>query len=183
MASATDQDRKMADDDKDERDEQDKLPYRSPAGGEVAREKSGFFRIYKTGQGYWTRILTASGAGIIIIFVAEFCYSQLPILIPALRENRPVHMGVVIGIAAALSLLAFMIINKPRNADFLIATDSEMKKVNWTSRKELFGSTKVVIIFMFAITLFLFLFDIVFGYLFHVAGVLELNPLDMFSKK
>ena len=41
--------------------------------------------------------------------------------------------------------------NKPTNVDFLIATDSEMKKVNWTSRKELIGSTKVVIIFMFLI--------------------------------
>ena len=46
--------------------------------------------------------------------------------------------------------------NKPSNVDFLIATDSEMKKVNWTSRKELIGSTKVVIIFMFLIALFLF---------------------------
>ena len=41
--------------------------------------------------------------------------------------------------------------NKPANVDFLIATDSEMKKVNWTSRKELIGSTKVVILFMFLI--------------------------------
>ena len=41
--------------------------------------------------------------------------------------------------------------NKPTNVDFLIATDSEMKKVNWTSRKELIGSTKVVIVFMFLI--------------------------------
>ena len=27
------------------------------------------------------------------------------------------------------------VINKPTNVDFLIATDSEMKKVNWTSRR------------------------------------------------
>src|SRR3712207_7866772 len=43
------------------------------------------------------------------------------------------------------------LMNKPANVDFLIATDSEMKKVNWTSRRELIGSTKVVIVFMFLI--------------------------------
>ena len=50
-----------------------------------------------------------------------------------------------------LSLLVWRLMNKPSNVDFLIATDSEMKKVNWTSRKELIGSTKVVIFFMFVI--------------------------------
>jgi preprotein translocase subunit SecE len=66
--------------------------------------------------------------------------------------------------------------NKPANADFLIATDSEMKKVNWTSRKELIGSTKVVIVFMFLIAMLLFLFDIIFGYLFYFMGVLKSSP-------
>ena len=55
--------------------------------------------------------------------------------------------------------------NKPANVDFLIATDSEMKKVNWTSRKELIGSTQVVIMFMFLIALFLFAVDEVWGWL------------------
>ena len=45
--------------------------------------------------------------------------------------------------------------NKPSNVDFLVATDREMKKVNWTSRKDLIGSTKVVIVFMFLIALIL----------------------------
>ena len=58
----------------------------------------------------------------------------------------------------------------------LIATDMEMKKVNWTSKRELIGSTKVVILFMFVVTLFLFTVDIVFGYLFHIARVLESGP-------
>jgi preprotein translocase subunit SecE len=66
--------------------------------------------------------------------------------------------------------------NKPNNADFLIATDSEMKKVNWTSRRELFGSTKVVIIFMFLIAFLLFAFDIIFGYLFYFLDVLKTKP-------
>ena len=51
-----------------------------------------------------------------------------------------------------------------------------MKKVNWTSKKELWGSTKIVIIFMFLIAIMLFAFDIIFGYLFHFMGVLEAKP-------
>jgi preprotein translocase SecE subunit len=51
-----------------------------------------------------------------------------------------------------------------------------MKKVNWTSKKELIGSTKVVIIFMLLIAFLLFGFDVVFGYFFHLIGVLQTGP-------
>jgi preprotein translocase SecE subunit len=66
--------------------------------------------------------------------------------------------------------------NRPTNVDFLIATDSEMKKVNWTSRKELMGSTKVVILFMFIMASYLFLMDVLFGYFFYAIGVVKEPP-------
>ena len=66
--------------------------------------------------------------------------------------------------------------NKASSVDFLIATDSEMKKVNWTSRKELIGSTKVVVIFMFLIAFLLFGIDIFFSYFFYFVGVLKSKP-------
>jgi len=66
--------------------------------------------------------------------------------------------------------------NKPKNVDFLIATDSEMKKVNWTTRKELIGSTQIVILFMFLIAMFLFAFDVVFQYLFWLLNILKSPP-------
>jgi len=40
------------------------------------------------------------------------------------------------------SFIAVRMMNKASNVDFLIATDSEMKKVNWTSRRALIGTTK-----------------------------------------
>ena len=73
-------------------------------------------------------------------------------------------------------LVVFWVMNKPTNADFLIATDSEMKKVNWTSKAELWGSTKIVILFMFLIAAMLFSFDIIFGYFFYFIKVLESKP-------
>jgi preprotein translocase SecE subunit len=51
-----------------------------------------------------------------------------------------------------------------------------MKKVNWTSREELIGSTKIVIIFVFLITMILFVTDIVFGYIFYWLKVLKQPP-------
>jgi preprotein translocase SecE subunit len=64
--------------------------------------------------------------------------------------------------------------NKPGNVDFLIATDSEMKKVNWTSKRELIGSTKVVILFMFAIAIILFVLDLLFNTVFYSIRVLNI---------
>ena len=73
---------------------------------------------------------------------------------------------------------AWRMMNKPSNVDFLIATDSEMKKVNWTTRKELIGSTKVVIFFVILISLILFLLDLLFGYFFQMIKVLEFGPFQ-----
>jgi preprotein translocase subunit SecE len=94
----------------------------------------------------------------------------------AQAKTKIYSIYIIAGLMTLFGLLVFWIMNKPRNADFMIATDSEMKKVNWTSRKELIGSTKVVIIFMFIIAFLLFAFDIIFGYLFYFIGVLKSKP-------
>jgi preprotein translocase SecE subunit len=102
-------------------------------------------------------------------------HGDLPPRIPFLRENKNVAIAIAIGFLALAALVIFWFINRPNTADFLIATDSEMKKVNWTSRKDLIGSTRVVIIFMFLIAGLLFGIDIIFGYVFYWFGVLK-NP-------
>jgi preprotein translocase SecE subunit len=48
-----------------------------------------------------------------------------------------------------------------------------MKKVNWTSRRELIGSTKVVILFMFAIAVLLFALDLLFNTVFYYLHILQ----------
>lgn len=60
-----------------------------------------------------------------------------------------------------------------RVVDFLIATDGEMRKVNWTTRKEVQGSTIVVIVATFLIAAFLFAFDSLFGAIFTQLDVLQ----------
>jgi preprotein translocase SecE subunit len=176
----------MADDERSSRDEgaQSKaagggggagavLPYR-PAGD------GGFFTIYKRGQGYWTRMGTAIGAALIAFLFAEFVYGRLKVAVSV--YHWPLNIWAMVGIAGAvfagIMLFAWRMMNKPGNADFLIATDSEMKKVNWTTKKELIGSTKVVIFFMVLIAALLFTLDVLFGYLFHFIKVLEFGPFQ-----
>jgi preprotein translocase SecE subunit len=156
-------------------------PSAPPAAG-----KGGFFRIYKPGQGYWTRMGTAATGILLIIILARYIYvllsvhTTLDVVEQAGKQTQLFPMW-KLSIVGALSLLAagfgWHLMNKPSVADFMIATESEMKKVNWTSRKDLIGSTKVVIFFMFLIAAALFVIDLWFGYSFYLIGVLKNKPL------
>jgi preprotein translocase subunit SecE len=73
------------------------------------------------------------------------------------------------GLAAAMY---FWVVNYPSRADFMIATESEMKKVSWSSRKEVVGSTKVVIVTTFILAIILFGVDFLFTLIFHGMGIL-----------
>ena len=151
---------------------------RSPQSSRT--ERRGFFSIYKKGQGYWTRMGTAAAALLVAGLTAQFLYQWVPIWVNAAgvdpRTSRTIGIAVAAAFVVLFGGLVFWLMNKPSNADFLIATDGEMKKVNWTSRRELIGSTKVVIMFMFLIAGILFAIDILFGYFFYVITVLKTKP-------
>jgi preprotein translocase SecE subunit len=54
---------------------------------------------------------------------------------------------------------AIRMVNYPVFADFLIATEAEMNKVSWTSRKNLIQDTIVVLVTVLLLTVFLFVVD------------------------
>ena len=157
------------DDDDRPTQQQPQAPKQDRAGG-----GGGFFTIYKKGQGYWTRMGTAAAAALLILLTAYQIYTYLPLWFQ--NRGQEIALGAAAGFAVAAGLLAWRLMNKPGNVDFLVATDSEMKKVNWTSRRELVGSTKVVVVFMFLIALFLFVVDLIFWTLFYVINVLKVPP-------
>jgi preprotein translocase SecE subunit len=147
--------------------------YRGPQP-QKKRAQAGFFTIHKKGQGYWTRMGTAIGIAFIGVMVSFELYSQIPTFLHGTQKHdQRIALIVAIVFLAAYSLWAFWYTNKPSTVDFLIATDSEMKKVNWTTRKELIGSTKVVIVFMFLIAIYLFVCDLIFGGFFQMVHVLR----------
>jgi preprotein translocase subunit SecE len=68
---------------------------------------------------------------------------------------------------------AYRVVNYARFADFLIAVEAEMNKVSWPSRQELYRSSLVVIVVIFALAAVLFTYDIFWGWLFELIGVLR----------
>lgn len=219
--------------------------------------------LYKPGQGYWTRVLTAVGLGVIALAGAMWLWQQLQavpvgkkawtmdiaavvgaptvnqevalfadteaktrlgtatvteiapggksITVGALHldkgadastarrlEASPTAGGpdafsasiarkqgvaafnilyVQAGVACAVILFAtgfiyWLTAIRPSSNEFFIAVDSEMRKVNWSTRREVLGSTWVVIAVCGGITCLLFVVDFFFGAFFKWAGVI-----------
>jgi preprotein translocase SecE subunit len=185
----------MADD--DDRSEREEREQREAERREEAREDAaraaapsggvggGWFSLYKPGQGYWTRMGTAGGVVLLIALLARFIYISLAtrtkldweVINGVEKQVFPTIKIVITAIFCAISAaVAWYYLNKPKVVDFFIATESEMKKVNWTSRKEIIGSTKVVISFMFIVAIFLFFVDLLFAWLFFLIKVLHKAP-------
>jgi len=74
--------------------------------------------------------------------------------------------------------LAWRLVNFPVFADFLIATEAELNKVSWTTRKRLVQDTIVVLVTVVLFTVFLLCVDILWGKLLasRWIGVLRYDP-------
>lgn len=130
--------------------------------------------LYKPGQGYWTRLMSGIGFGMIVLMGGIWLSRQVTnVRLFGLEPvwSQALAFSVVV---AAFGIIGFYLIGrKPNFVDFLIATEGEMKKVNWSSKKEIMGSTWVVIAFTVFVALFCFAFDRVYQFIFIKAGVLE----------
>ena len=100
------------------------------------------FNIYKRGQGKYTRLCSAFGVAI----VAGLGCLQLYKKLQAAEIGLWVETMVPAGLFVALGLLIFVLVNKPAIADFMVTAEGEMKKVSWSSRKEIAVSTFIVIV-------------------------------------
>jgi preprotein translocase SecE subunit len=112
---------------------------------------------------------TAIGAGIIVGGLVWFLYEQLEVY-----NSLYLQTGIAGAVGLVFALLAYWLIAvNPRSCDFLIHTDGELKKVNWSTRKEVIGSTKVVIATTLLMAVILFVVDIIFLRFFQLIGVWE----------
>jgi preprotein translocase SecE subunit len=68
-------------------------------------------------------------------------------------------------LSAGLLWFAWRIVNLPVFADFLIATEAEINKVSWTTRRRLVQDSIVVLVTVFLMTLFLLIVDILWFWL------------------
>ncbi|HEW79409.1 MAG TPA: preprotein translocase subunit SecE [Phycisphaerales bacterium] len=66
------------------------------------------------------------------------------------------------GLFVALGILIFWLVNKPAIADFMVVAEGEMKKVSWSSRKEIVVSTSIVIVVVIFMAVLLGVTDLSF---------------------
>ncbi|MDG2199662.1 MAG: preprotein translocase subunit SecE [Phycisphaerales bacterium] len=130
--------------------------------------------IYKSGQGYWVRLMSAIAYGVLVAMGLMWLLGFLKTKTFGGIEPAYVQVGSLLVCAFVFGLIGFWFIgSKRRTVEFMIATEGEMKKVNWSSKRELQRSTWAVIFLTFALAFFCFVFDQVFYYIFYSAGVLD----------
>jgi preprotein translocase subunit SecE len=130
--------------------------------------------IYKKGQGYWTRLMSGVALGT-LVFMGGMWASDI------FRNTRMFGMEPIYTQAFVFTLIVavfgwigyYLLCVKHGVVDFMIATEGEMKKVNWSSKREIIGSTQVVLGVTVIIAIFCFCFDLFFQWVFRTAGVLE----------
>jgi len=104
-------------------------------------------------------------------WILEVPYVGPTTILPSVAWTLPVLLAI------AAIWLAWRIVNYPVFADFLIATEAEMNKVSWTTRRNLIKDTIVVLVTLFVITAFLFVVDVFWGFILsrEVVGILPTN--------
>jgi preprotein translocase SecE subunit len=120
------------------------------------------FDIYKRGQGKHTRLYSAFGVAIVAGLGCFALYRKLQ----ANDLGLWVETMVPAGLFVALGFLVFWLSNRPVVADFLIPAEGEMKKVSWSSRKEIAVSTFIVILVVALMAALLGITDLVFLFFF-----------------
>jgi len=118
-------------------------------------------KIYKRGQGANTRLATAVAVFVVILAGCWVLHEKLKPL-----GNIWIETLVPFGLCGLLSGVLAWVMNMPSVADFLIAAESEIKKVSWASRSELIASTTVVIVVVVVMAIGLYAVDLGFSYFF-----------------
>jgi len=126
------------------------------------------FDIYKRGQGKNTRLCSAFGAAIIVGLGCLQLYKKLDGTDLGLWVKTMIPAALFV----ALGLLIFWLVNKPSIVDFMVASEGEMKKVSWSSRKEIAVSTFIVITVVIIMAVLLGFTDLTFKLFFsEVLGI------------
>jgi preprotein translocase SecE subunit len=101
------------------------------------------------------------------------------VILPDLRFTVPILLTL-----GAL-WIGYRVVNYPVFADFLIATEAELNKVSWTTRKRLIQDTIVVLVTVILLTVFLFLVDQLWARVLTRIGVVQVpsQTEDVDSKK
>ena len=120
--------------------------------------------IYKKGQGVTARWIAAGSLGALAAFG---CYE----LEEAVSAHWPTASLLGVSVAVLVSALVFigavilvaMIVNMPRFVDYLIHSETELRKVSWPTKDELKRQTAVVIFTIVFFSVILLVADFIFA--------------------
>jgi len=158
-----------------------------------AFEEQGWFSSdrYKPTQGQRVRratmlgLLVLLGAGVYVL-VAHGTLVTGPdtwaLRIPFTDRTIPllpdVSLTAPLLLAAGAFWFSYRVVNLPTFADFLIATEAEVNKVSWPSRRSVTQDTVVVLATVVMMTVFLFAVDFAWGWILSRPVVGVLRALD-----
>ena len=109
--------------------------------------------LYKRSQG---KVIRQTTAGVIALVMV---YGAYTLSMANEGGEEALHFWVPGIIAIVGGWFSFRVVNWPKFADFLIATEAEMRKVTWPSKQELKRGSIVVIVTIFFLSAALFVFD------------------------
>ncbi len=150
-------------------------------------DSSGPFSLYRPGQGANVRWGSAIGGALLAVGAAMYVYESLMPRIQGLLGMSDDSFGLIrllapVGVLAGLVYLVWHYVGRsPRAVDFMVATEGEMKRVNWSTRREIIGSTRVVIFTILALAFILFIFDAIFIIFFSLIRVIRIDLGTFFS--
>jgi preprotein translocase SecE subunit len=143
----------------------------------VGLEEQGWFHPspYKRSLGQRVRRLTILG---ILLIGGSGVYSlmfqgilpdnwtlAMPFDLPSITVLTDAKYAVPLLLMGMTLWVAYRAVNVPAFAEFLIATEAEMNKVSWTSKRRLAQDTVVVLTTTLLLTMFLLVVDLFWGWL------------------
>lgn len=128
---------------------------------------------YKWGQGKNTRLYSVLAC---VIITAAGCWSLYKKLYASLDISRQtglwISVAVPLGIFAATAIFLYWLVNRPNLANFLISAEGELKKVSFSTKREIAVSTFVVIVVVIFMAIMLGVADLSFNLFFSsVVGI------------
>jgi preprotein translocase SecE subunit len=125
------------------------------------------FSIYKKGQGSAARGV----AGVVAVFLGTWAARQMWHYGPAgLHDIVRAALTAIVAFLFGLLPLGLILFHRAA-VDLLIETQQEMRKVAWSTRAEVTGSTIVVIATVAILSIFIFSVDYILGILFELLGL------------
>jgi preprotein translocase subunit SecE len=129
--------------------------------------------IYKEGHGVLVRRVAFAGLATAVVWGGTELYGWLQggdwvrnnrwvnYRIPVI--NQFIDPAFVISwlVIIAGCVILYRMLNRERAADFLIETDTEVRKVTWPSWNDAWNSSLIVLLFVLVVTGFIFLSDFV----------------------